>query len=68
MRRMLIRRPAVGPLTGARMPTGQRAVRSRSSSSHTSRSTTAHRAVSILTRRADQVVRATTNHAPLYMT
>jgi hypothetical protein len=28
---------------------------------------TAHR-VSILTRRADQVVRATTNHAPLYMT
>ena len=50
-----------------RKRTGQRAVRSRSSSSHTSRSTTAHR-VSILTRRADQVVRATTNHAPLYMT
>ena len=24
MRRMLIRRPAVGPLTGARMPTGYR--------------------------------------------
>jgi hypothetical protein len=53
---------------GVRKPTGQRAVRSRSSSSHTSRSTTAHRAVSILPRRADQVVRATTNHAPLYMT